>query len=287
MDYMLKLYHYTDEEAFHSIKREGVIRTGTMNKYGVGVYLTDLDPEEYTREEVAKSNYGAGAQHNLEGGRLDHHIPIFISSNEVLQKTANTYLYPHEMLRLDDDSIQNADSNQRWIQRSLQTAMVVGGSALAVTTGAVAVVRLCQAADGWLSNRGDQQDQRRNELQQTLDRIVTKYSGSGRHKEYATKRIGSDGVCIACQRCQAHVTDVYQGGVLWASHVDHREVHTRLSEHDEMHLKRLVARILAVAMAICMFRFGGRNFIWEHSFPVVVGTMICTGVTAMWIASNL
>jgi HYD1 signature containing ADP-ribosyltransferase len=270
MAYMLKLYHYTDEEAFHSIKREGVIRAGTMNKYGMGVYLTDLDPEEYTREEVAKANYGVGAQRNLERGRLDHHIPIFIASYELFPTTANGYRYPDEMLRLDDYSIQNAGSNHRWAERSLQTAMVVGGGALAVTSGAVAVVsgavavvQLFQAANGWLSNRCDHQEQRRNELEQTLDRIVTKYSASGLHKEYATKRIGSDGVCIACQRCQAHVTDMYEGGVLWASHVDHRKVITRLSEHDQMHFIMLVAKIMGSGtfwMAVWMFTMEGETF---------------------------
>jgi HYD1 signature containing ADP-ribosyltransferase len=294
--YMLKLYHYTDEEAFRSIKREGVIRTGTMNKYGTGVYLTNLDPVEYTRAEVAKSNSGVvGAQRSLERGCLDYHIPIHISSHEVHRLTMTWYRYPHEMLRLDDYSTQNADANQRWIQRSMQTAMVVGGGVLVVTGaavavtsgpmavvgGAVAVARLCQAAD-WLSNRRDHQGPRRIELKQTLDRIVNMHS-----KQYATKRIGSDGVCIACQRCKEHVTDVYHGGALWASHVDHREVITRLSEHDQMHLKRVVARILAVAMAVWMYQYGGRNIMWACSISVAVVTTICTCVAAMWIASNL
>jgi HYD1 signature containing ADP-ribosyltransferase len=278
---MLKLYHYTDEGAFHSIKREGVIRAGTMNKFGVGVYLTDLDPEEYTREQVAKANYGVGAQRNLERGRLDYHIPILISSHEVIKKTANGYLYPHEILRLDDYSIQNADSNQRWIQLSLQTAMVVGGSALALTGGAVAVVRLFQAADGWLSNRRD------TALEQTLDRIITKHSESGSLMMYATKRIGSDGVCIACQLCQVRVTKVYQGGVLWDSHVDHCEVLTRLFKHDEMHLKKVVARLLGAAIAVWMYQYGWRSFIWECSFPVAVGTSIWAGVISIWIATNM
>jgi HYD1 signature containing ADP-ribosyltransferase len=279
MNSKLELYHYTDEESFHSIKREGVIRAGTMSKYGVGIYLTDLDPEEY--------NYGEGAQRNLERSRLDHHIPIHISSYEVLQTTANVYRYPHEMLRLDEYSAQNADSNQRWFQRPSQPFMVVRGEAMAVT-----IDRFFQDSDrlsNRLSNRRDRMYQRRIYLEQRLDPIITKHSESVPVclMEYATNRIDSDGVCITCLRCQARVTKVYQGGALWASRVDHREVLTRLFEHDEMHLKKLVARILGAAIAFWMYQYGWRTSFYSGcSFPVALGTTICAGVTCMWIASN-
>jgi hypothetical protein len=175
---MLQLYHYTDEEAYHAIMREGIIRAGSRNKYGRGVYFTDLDPREHDREEVAKANYGIGAPHFLKRGRLDHYIQIHIPSHDVQRKTHNTYLYPRNMLRLRDYSLQNAGSNKdqlsdyslknagpnkEWIQRSTQAAI-----GMAVAGGAVAVIRLCQAIDGWYSNWSNQQDQRMREVERKL-----------------------------------------------------------------------------------------------------------------------
>jgi hypothetical protein len=241
---MLQLYHYTDETAFHAIMREGIIRAGSKNKYGRGVYFTDMDPGEHDREEVAEANYGNGARRNLEMGRLDHHIPIQIQSHEVQKVTAHTYLYPRETLHLSSYSLQNAGSNKQWIQRSMQAAMVVGGG-MAVAGGAVAAVRLCQAVDGWYSNRSSQQDQRKLALERKLAGIV---QHSARFAKYTIKRSGSDGVCICCQQCQKRVTSDYRGGVLWADDVDLQEVDARLSEHDMEHFVQTVTPFVVVAL---------------------------------------
>jgi hypothetical protein len=241
---ILQLYHYTDEAAYYAIMREGVIRAGSMNKYGRGVYLTDLDPDEHDRAEVAEANYGNGARRNLERGRLDHHIPIQIQSHEVEKVTDHTHLYPRATLHLSDYSLQNAGSNKQWIQRSKQAAMVVGGG-MAVAGGAVAAVRLCQAVDGWYSNRSSQQDQRTLELERKLARIV---KHSARLATYTTVRSGSDGVCICCLQCQKRVTADYRGGVLWSDDVDLQEVDARLSEHDMEHFTNSVAPFVGVAL---------------------------------------
>lgn len=249
---MLKLYHYTNEAAYHAIIREGEIRSGLMNKYGKGVYLTDLDPGEHTREEVANANYGWGARHNLDKGRLDYHIPIHILSDAVQKVTDNTYLYPSDTLRLNDYSLRNADSNERWIQRSVETAMVVGKGAATmavVAGGAVAAARLLEAADGCWRNH---QDQRTHELERTLARLVRQ---CGRHDRYTVKRTpGSSGVYICCQWCNhERVTKDYHSGVLWADTVDPKEVDARLSEHDMLHIIYLVLKILVAVAAWMIF----------------------------------
>ena len=85
------LYHYTNVGSYHSIKREGRIKPsspkskgqrGQGGRYGQGVYLTDMNPQEFDREDVAKNNYGSGWETNIN--KTTHHICVEIPYNHHL-----------------------------------------------------------------------------------------------------------------------------------------------------------------------------------------------------------
>ena len=88
---MVLLYHYTNVGSYHSIMREGRIepsspkskgQRGQGGRHGRGVYLTDMNPQEFDREDVAKNNYGSGWETNIN--KTTHHICVEIPDNHHL-----------------------------------------------------------------------------------------------------------------------------------------------------------------------------------------------------------
>ena len=58
----MKVYHYTDQDGQRSIMRDESISVSTGAKsrdafHGQGVYLTSMDPESHTKEELAENNW--------------------------------------------------------------------------------------------------------------------------------------------------------------------------------------------------------------------------------------
>ncbi|CAJ1956565.1 unnamed protein product [Cylindrotheca closterium] len=75
----MKLYHYTDEEGYLGIQRDGFIRPSHGGRRGRGVYLTDLDPSD--REMVAKNNYGGGAAKYRS--KADHFVAVNLPTSDL------------------------------------------------------------------------------------------------------------------------------------------------------------------------------------------------------------
>lgn len=52
-------YHYTNYSGAMGIKRDNYIRrSGPSGIFGPGVYMTDMDPNLYSRDQILKNNYG-------------------------------------------------------------------------------------------------------------------------------------------------------------------------------------------------------------------------------------
>ena len=50
--------------------------------YGEGVYLTDMDPFQHGKEEIAKNNWGQGYKKSLHGGKVEDYVKIFFPRGE-------------------------------------------------------------------------------------------------------------------------------------------------------------------------------------------------------------
>ena len=55
------LYHYTSAGGIDGIRTTGVIRQSTDHirdaMLGAGVYFTSMDPNRYSKEQIAQNNY--------------------------------------------------------------------------------------------------------------------------------------------------------------------------------------------------------------------------------------
>jgi hypothetical protein len=64
------LYHYTESHLALAIAETGVFEVGGGAQYGVGLYATDLRPEEASEEEIQAICFEGEAARNAHGGVL-------------------------------------------------------------------------------------------------------------------------------------------------------------------------------------------------------------------------
>ena len=87
---MVKLYHFTTYDGLRDIKREKVIRVsrgGSSSSsrdmmHGAGVYLTALDPERHSKEEIAANNWAKGGEKRLREGNTDYYVEVDIPASD-------------------------------------------------------------------------------------------------------------------------------------------------------------------------------------------------------------
>ena len=101
---MGRLYHYTSQAGHEQIVRSGVIKQSQNFTrdcvYGDGVYLTTLNPEDFSKEDLAKNNYGGGWRKRLSDGRLDYYVEIEIPFSDLTPMETGMRIAT-EGLRLD------------------------------------------------------------------------------------------------------------------------------------------------------------------------------------------
>ena len=170
------LYHYTDEDGHRAIQRNGYIRpssdvsgreshSGPGGRYGSGVYLTDMNPRDYDRKDVARNNYRAGWEKNL--GKTDHFVMIKIPDDDSRLQFINgrTWLYRGQ---IDRDMFHSSGPNIIW---DAAVAVAVAGVA---TIGAVAAVSMYSSYQEQKSiektkKANEVEEQQRAELKRSID----------------------------------------------------------------------------------------------------------------------
>ena len=74
-------YHYTTQSGAEAIGKDKVIQESTNKAKdcaaGVGCYFTTMDPETYTKEEIAKDSWGDMAQEALNEGKMEWVIKVY------------------------------------------------------------------------------------------------------------------------------------------------------------------------------------------------------------------
>ena len=104
---MLQLFHYTSLENEKMIRREGMIRRTRISDrdsmFGEGVYLTELNPNEFEKDTIAQNNWGPkGYKKSLREGKADAHIQVEIPKNDqnICKADAgdrNIYVYKQDL----------------------------------------------------------------------------------------------------------------------------------------------------------------------------------------------
>lgn len=130
------LYHYTDEKNSIAIERDGCIRPsvdasgrashrGPGGRHGAGVYLTDMDPTEHDRSDVARSNYRSGWQKNL--AKTDRYVAVDVPEGDPrlrkLPGSGRNHLYEG---RIDEEMFRSSGRNASWDPSAIVAAVAIG-----------------------------------------------------------------------------------------------------------------------------------------------------------------
>ncbi|XP_048241067.1 uncharacterized protein LOC124119549 [Haliotis rufescens] len=85
-------YHYTNESGKNNIVQSMCIKASRHNPmgndvaFGEGVYGTTMDPDNYSKQEVAKNNYDNRPrfwESLMDIGRVDYAIEIFLPTSSL------------------------------------------------------------------------------------------------------------------------------------------------------------------------------------------------------------
>ena len=139
---MVRLYHYTSKHGLTAIKREERIRASRQEEgsaptrdcqYGEGVYLTRLDPNQHSKEEVAKNNYAGGWQSRLGDGNLDCYVEVEMDALDPHLKKCqvhgrDVYLYDGDLILRGMQ--WDCGKNEEWTYSEILGAAVLGGLAI-------------------------------------------------------------------------------------------------------------------------------------------------------------
>ena len=114
MNDTLEVFHYTGEKGYHGIKRDGFIKAsvGKRAKFGKGVYLTSVKPNE-DRKDVATVIFAGGGDSMYKVGRLDHYIRVKIPSHRLEQKRENVFMLTVNKLILNEFEWDGGE-NRSW-----------------------------------------------------------------------------------------------------------------------------------------------------------------------------
>ena len=136
---MGRLYHYTSEQGHQQIVNSKVIRQSQNFAkdcvYGDGVYLTTLNPDDFSKETLAKNNYGGGWKKRLSDGRLDYYIEIEIPFSDLNLERCDAddrdvYLYTGD---LDLDKFRwQSGLNSEWTYCEVLAGVAVGVAAVGI-----------------------------------------------------------------------------------------------------------------------------------------------------------
>jgi len=90
----VKVFHYTTTMGLEGITKEGVVRKSADGFSGEGVYLTSLNPDHFTREQVAQNIYGSPTwQERLAAGNLDCWLEVQVEESRLSRCTLSREVF--------------------------------------------------------------------------------------------------------------------------------------------------------------------------------------------------
>ena len=107
MSQKITLYHYTDEESADSINDSKIMYQSTDTiadaRWGIGVYFTDMKPDDFTPDKIAYNNWRQTLSSEI-GRKLKYCIEVKFPK-EVIQDCCEDdrriFLYPGGNVDLD------------------------------------------------------------------------------------------------------------------------------------------------------------------------------------------
>ena len=234
----MELFHYTDESGYQSIWKDNEILPSKSGKYGPGVYLTDLNPSEFERPEIAKKLYERGAHRKLRLGRLKYYIKVEIPVQDLHCERDHVYRYDTGIpLNLNRIKVQSQGTIDEW------KFMAVSGT---VAAGAATII----IAEKMYKHSTDGRQSRAADIRIRLELFLKKHNFDSSFEVRKTQ----DGSCarIYCCACQSPVSPEYDGGYLFADSIDRRGLLNTLNMHGCVMLRFLMAMMVVIVLPIAL-----------------------------------
>ena len=104
---VITLYHYTDRVSANSINGSKVMFKSTDTIYdarwGIGVYFTDMDPDNFTAEQIAYNNWMQTLSAKIKS-KMEFCIVVTLPKSDVqncCEGGRRIYLYPGQDVNLN------------------------------------------------------------------------------------------------------------------------------------------------------------------------------------------
>mmetsp|Transcript_18299 Transcript_18299/g.34964 ORF Transcript_18299/g.34964 Transcript_18299/m.34964 type:complete len:344 (-) Transcript_18299:132-1163(-) len=238
------LYHYTSSAGYEGIQRTQQINASTGGKYGFGVYLTDLDPTENERQDIAKELYRSGGVKNLASGKLDHYVAVDLLDFMVERAPGREHVFVYrDDLRLNEHEIISQGSSDDWeremdrMAATMAAEMAVIGLGVAAFKTAVTVTR---AGVGLYNTSLNGRERRllelKTKLQNILDQFLAVHENAARNNIYSVEPTTDKGVRLVCKHClMLPLSETFYGGMFYASTMDTNHLIQKLTVHEVLH----------------------------------------------------
>jgi len=232
----MKLFHYTDKSGYEGIQHARMIRPSTNGRYGPGVYLTNLNPNEHSCVEIAEKLYKGGAQNNMQRKRLDHYVEVDVPNTwDICHERENVFRYIGGPLDLDNCCTVHSQGHvDDWSPVLEGALLVAAATAVAGTVYDMYTARRTRAA----------------ELQTELERFLTTSKNQAHFEARLTD--SGDHACVYCRLCRAVASEEYDGGLFWPDSIDEAVLRSALNEHLFLHFCRKVI-LIAAPVVILLF----------------------------------
>ena len=95
------MYHYTDRKSAKSILQTGVLKQSNIDgpaddaRYGEGVYVTKMGPNEHSMKSIAENNWDDGKlpQQKIKEGKMDVAFKLELPSKSVSKPQSKRDIY--------------------------------------------------------------------------------------------------------------------------------------------------------------------------------------------------
>ena len=192
--------------------------------------MTDLDPYQHSKEEIATLLFNSGGQKNLTRGKLDEYFAFDIEEYLVTCFGPNLFLLPNRDLKLSDFQPVETGNIDAVFGTTLGVAAVAAVAVAAFTAGDLAL----GAWKSWRSSSQRSKQKFLDDVEAQLVALVQAHAGDP--GDYVVKRSESSVAahCTRCSRSSCHgpFSIQYSSG-FFSSPFQRKEALRQLLEHNQ------------------------------------------------------
>lgn len=235
------LFHYTNADGYNGIIRDGHIKAsrgmGTSGmKDRVGVYLTNLNPDDQDKDFIAQKLYRVGGPSNVKQGKLDHHVQFDIPLPLVTQIREHVFCYDGGCLHLNEHN-HNGGKNKHWTGLDVAILTASAGAVAAMGGAAMLFEGAKYAWDAWnayAEKRKEEEKRIRDERRFNLECVIKSTNKEISQQMFVVKckdGIQAHAYCTRCDTIMATIDLTREVPIDWKE-----TIKSELNWHATMHI---------------------------------------------------